>query len=568
MPLSILRALWKRKVLILVSWLAITALGALVVYQLPAVYQARTVILIEQQRIPSRFVESTVNEDLSNRLNRISQQILSYEPLLRLIEEFNLYEDDKGRLVQEEIVTQMREDIDVSVIQGWTATSAPAFQITFEGENPSVVAQVANRLATMLIDENLRTRANQAHGTSEFLANQLEESRQEVERLEERLRDFRTANAGELPEQMNVLMAELRHLQLEYEGLQESASRAHQNRVVLESSLRSAQSSYEMLSQLAVEEAREAQESGSTRLPGNGSRPAESAASRLAAAEAQLADLKSRYSVNHPDVARQQGVVDRLGELVAESTAAEEQAASAEDASEEPAELTTTDILANSRVGKSLVRERERINSLEVQLELAQQEIDKVEKRRGEVSRKLNSVQARLARIPTHEQELQKVVRDLNISQKNYEELLAKRNEAELSADLETMQKAEKFSVLENARLPEKPIRPNRPMLLGITCIVGLFASCFLGFGVELRNNVLLGEWEMPPDVVVLGQVPFIQFEPESADAGDAEAAADDDGDSRGMVLKVQRRALIASSVVLSLVLAVGASVYFGWISF
>lgn len=566
MPLSILRAIWKRKILIIGSWLLITALGAIVVYRLPAVYQARAVILIEQQRIPERFVESTVNEELSNRLNRISQMILSYEPLLRLIEEFNLYEDEKGRLVQEEIVSMMRENIEVSVIRGWTATSAPAFQITFEGENPSVVAQVTNRLATMLIDENLRTRANQALGTSEFMANQLEESRQEVERLEERLRDFRTANAGELPEQMNVLMAELRHLQLEYEGIQEAASRAHQNRVMLESSLRSAQASYDMLSQLAVEQAREAQAAEGAVLPGNGSRRAEPAAVRLAAAEAQLADLMARYSANHPDVVRQKQMVEQLREFVAAGAQEAESPATA--TNQPPKELTTTEILSSSRVGQSLVRERERISSLEVQLNLAKQEIQDVEKRQEAVSARLGAIQSRLGRIPTHEQELQKVVRDLNISQKNYEGLLAKRNEAELSADLETMQKAEKFTVLENARLPEKPIRPDRPMLLAITCVAGLFASCLLGFGVELRNNVLLGEWEIPPDVVVLGQVPFIQFESDVAGGGSESASDEGEASGRRMVFKVQRRALIASSVVLSLVLVVGASMYFGWISF
>ena len=124
MPLSILRALWKRKLVILGVWALVSAIGAVVIYRLPAVYQARSVVLIEQQRVPERYVVSTVNEDLSNRLNRISQQILAYEPLLRMIEEFNLYVDDRGRLVEEEIVQRLRQKINVSVVQGWARACA------------------------------------------------------------------------------------------------------------------------------------------------------------------------------------------------------------------------------------------------------------------------------------------------------------------------------------------------------------------------------------------------------------------------------------------------------------
>jgi hypothetical protein len=175
--------------------------------------------------------------------------------LLRLIEEFGLYEDLKGRLVQEEIVQKMRNDIKVSLIEGWTETSAPAFQIVFEGEDPNVVAQVTNRLATLFIDENLRTRANQALGTTEFLTNQLEEYRQDVERQESLMTDYRTRNSGELPEQRSVLIAELSRLEREAQGAQDDIQRAHQNRMMIESSIGSAKGTLEMLQRMADEQA-------------------------------------------------------------------------------------------------------------------------------------------------------------------------------------------------------------------------------------------------------------------------------------------------------------------------
>ncbi|MCB1018405.1 MAG: hypothetical protein KDC27_00685 [Acidobacteria bacterium] len=565
MPLSILRALWKRGVLIALCWLLISIAGAAVIYSLPAVYQARTIILIERQRIPERYVVSTVNEDLSNRLNRISQQILSYEPLLRLIEEFNLYEDMKGRLVQEEIVQRMRDDIKVSLIEGWTHTSAPAFQIVFEGEDPNVVAQVTNRLATLFIDENLRTRANQALGTTEFLTNQLEEYRQDVERQESLMTDYRTRNSGELPEQRSVLLAELNRLEREAQSSDSDIQRAHQNRIMYESALESAKGTLQMIEQMASEQAR-----SQARGDGSFGTQVDPNMLELRRAEEMLMQLEARYSEKHPEVLRMQTTVNRLRRLVKEnasSGAAPEKAAdpiSSEETGE--SDLAALALLADGNYAQAIVRERERIQNLQAQIELADQQIETAKARRAAVLGRTSQVDSRLGRMPLHEQELSKVTRDYEISMENYRSLLEKRIEAELASEMETRQKAEKFSVLDPARLPQRPVRPDRVLLLAITMGAGLLASCLIGFGVELKNNVLLGEWELPPNVALLGQVPFIQFD---ADGGAADVGAAD-SDAPPMRRSWLSKKLLAAVAVLVILAAgaVGVAVYKGWLSF
>lgn len=559
MPLSIVRALWKRSVVIALSWILISAVGAAIIYTLPAVYQARTIILIERQRIPERYVVSTVNEDLSNRLNRISQQILSYEPLLRLIEEFNLYAGDKGRLVQDEIVQKMRSDIRVSLIEGWTQTSAPAFQIVFEGEDPNVVAQVTNRLATLFIDENLRTRANQALGTSEFLTNQLEELRQEVERQESLMSDYRTRNSGELPEQRGVMLAELSRLEREMQGAQDEIQRTHQARMVYESSLTSARGTLEMLQRMADEQSRGASRlfEGGSAVPGT-----DPAIAEMRRAQDELAQLESRYSSAHPEVVRARAMVERLKQAVQASPAADAKPAQTVTIPEaaEQVGLDPTNLLAGGNLAQSIVRERERVRNIQTQIELAQEQIKTAEARRGMIAARMNQVDARLNRMPMHEQELAKVTRDYGISMDNYQSLLEKRIEADLASEMETRQKAEKFSVLDAARLPEKPVRPDRVLLLAVTVGAGLFASCLIGFGVELKSNVLLGEWELPPNVTLLGQVPFIQIDPETGEPTSGAAG--------GGRFRISKPLWIASSLVLMLVVAAATSFYFGWMPF
>lgn len=560
MPLSILRAVWKQKLLILASWATIVFLGTLVVFQLPAVYQARTVILIEQQRIPERYVDSTVSEGLASRLNRITQQILSYEPLLRLIEEFDLYADVRDEMVQEDVVSMMRDNIDVRLVEGWAKSDAPAFQITFEGDEPGVVTQVTNRLATLFINENLRARANQALGTSEFLTNQLEERRRDVERQDELLRDFRSRHMGELPEQEGVLLAELRRLEAELDRIDAAKVRAEQTKIMHESSLATAQSTLEMLKRIEAERAQKTTIGGVAVTLG-GSR---GLATEYERAQTRLLDLAARYSDQHPDVVAQRGVVQRLEEMVAqaeaEAEAAAEAAAAAASAEEEEAIAAKAREGENALVSQSVLREMERIEQLRVQLQLVETDMDAYEAARQKAFQEIAAVQAKLNRMPIIEQELKKVVRDYDISNENYRQLLDKRIEADLSSKLENSQKAERFTQLEAARLPEKPIRPDRPMLLAMICGAGLVAGCILGFGVELRRNVILGDWEMPPDVPLLGQVPFIRFD---EDLSETESALE--GRSPR---SFQKKLLIVSTLAVFLVAAAAAtSVYFGWIS-
>jgi len=563
MPLSILRALWKRKLMIFLTWMIVTIVSAVVVYQLPAVYQARTVILIEGQRIPSRMVTSTVNEDLSSRLNRISQQILSYEPLLRLIEEFDLYREDRGSKVQEEIVSEMRKNISVRVVDGWTKSESPAFQISFEGPDPSVVAQVANRLGTLFINENLRARANQALGTTEFLQNQLEDARRDVERQEEQMRNFRLQHMGELPEQQAVMLAEMRRLEAELDRLDGSETRANQSKLMLENSLQAAESNLELIQRM------EEQERSRLGVP-TGSDPDDpnrGLALELQQAIAQRDSLQARYSASHPDVVVAGSRVAMLEQRLAQAQKEWEQslaaaaAASAETNADAQAAVASQGQPLESQ---AILRERERIQSTKIQIQLLDEDLAGYEARRAEIRGEIGALDARMSRLPINDQELKKVVRGYEIAQRNYSSLLAKSMEAGLAQEMETRQKAEKFSTLEPARLPEKPIRPDRMMLLAITCGTGLGLGCFLAFGVELRRNVILGEWEMPAEVPVLGHIPVIQV-----DHGDPDVDLDMGSESSGGGGRFfPRKLVIASSLALSVIAVVATSVYFGWIPF
>ncbi|MGC8793317.1 MAG: GumC family protein, partial [Bryobacteraceae bacterium] len=220
-PLSLLRAAYKHRLALALTFVLGSAVAAAIVYQLPAVYRAEALILVESQRIPEKFVASTVDVNLRDRINTISQQILSYRHLLEIIEKFNLYRAQRLRLPQEEVVEVMRKDIEIRVEQGWPQDRPGAFRVAYHGPDPNVVALVANQLANLFIEENLRAREVHALGTSEFLETQLAEARKRLEEQEARLSAYKLRHNGELPQQENVLISTAARYQLQLQGVQE-----------------------------------------------------------------------------------------------------------------------------------------------------------------------------------------------------------------------------------------------------------------------------------------------------------------------------------------------------------
>jgi len=495
LPLSIVRALWKRKLWVLVLWLLVSAATVPLVRRLPVVYRAQSVILIEGQRIPERYVAATVNDELHHRLSRLVQQIQSYENLVEMIERFNLYPAERKVLPQEEIVQRMREDIAVELVKGWDRTDAPAFTISYEGSNPELVARVANEIRERFIMENLKIRGEQALGTSAFLESQLKAAREHLEKQEARLSEYKRQYTGQLPEQADTLMAMLNRLQVQLQGVQEQVRHNHEEKAMLTNTLAAAESSVDAFTTMA-ERVRAAE--GKVVSPG---------VSKAEEAEARLAALRQRYRDDHPDVRRAAAEAERQRLLAQAAPPAEPEGAGTTAGS---ALLPTAPAGPEIAIAETLRRQSERVQSLKAQIALNEENSKTLGESKERVLAEITDVQRRVQNLPLREQEMAKEIRDYDISKANYQSLLNKRMDADVAAEMETRQKAERFTVLDVARVPEKPIRPRRELLLGGGCFTGLLLGMLLGFAVEMKDNTVLGEWELPPGTPILGRVSTI----------------------------------------------------------
>jgi succinoglycan biosynthesis transport protein ExoP len=524
-PLSIVRMVWKRKLMIPLVWITCSALAGGIVWMLPPVYTAEALILVDSQKIPDKYVASTVSTDLQDRLATISQQILSSTRLKKIIDDFDLYREEKKTHVQEEILEMMRKDVTIKLEKGWASNKPGAFRVGYQGKEPTIVAQVANRMANFFIEENLKTREVQAEGTSEFIDTQLQEAKRRLDELEAAVSKYKLQHNGGLPEQEQSIAANLGRMQTQLQSCRDAMGRAENTRLMLENTLTVTESTAAALAGALAPKPASAQQATVPAAmvpaaPGTAAPAAEGGAetpqrdsNSIEALEKQLDLYRGRYSDDHPDIKRLKALIVRAREVerkYKKEDAAGGRGKTAAGGAGGHGEAAGLDPKQSFELGQA----RERVSAIKAQIEMTAKEIEARKAEEKQLMQAINNLQARLDRLPIREQEMAAITRDYEMSKANYKSLLDKKFSAEMSTDMERRQKSERFTILDPARVPEKPFKPNRPLLAGLGTLVSLGLGLGLAFGLELPKNALLGEWELPEGTAVLGRIPFIVMQP------------------------------------------------------
>lgn len=510
MPLSLLRAVWKHRFLGAFVAIAVAAAGIGVTYRLPAVYKAEALILVDPQKIPERFVVSTVNTEAWDRLNAIRQEINSGTRLKKIIEEFDLYRKERQTMTDQEIIDRMRNDIQIEFEKGVGGSRPGAFRIAYIGGNPAVLAQVVNRITNLYLEENLRSRENQAEGTFDFIEHQLRDAKQALDRQEEALASYKLRHNGELPQQENALNGKLTRLQLELQGNQDAINRAQQAKVVQEGALNAAESAVASLSRSQAGAPRIAADPdievpAAAPVPLRPQKPSE-------VLEAQIAKLRLRYSEAYPEIRRLRAELAAQLQVEQEEDTRQVAAVPAvpNEAPKKPRVAPRPDP-ARDALALERSRAEARVAELKVQHTNTVREIQAREAERERILRDIADSQRRIEQLPVRDLEMASLTRNYEFSRNYYNALLSKKTEAEMATDLEKRQKAETFRILDAARPPQKPFKPKRELFSAASILLGLLSGLAVALLRELRAGVLLGEWELPAGVTVLSRVPHIE---------------------------------------------------------
>lgn len=480
-PDQIFEIIFRRRWFIVIPICITLTLGLFATLVAQKTYQASTLILVQQQSVPTAYVKSVVTSSINQRINTISQQILSRSNLEKIIDQFGLYENTRNMYLEDKIAS-MRNQVQVKIEK--TREGAEAFSIVFTGNDPQKVMQIANTLASFFMDENLKVREAQAVGTSEFLESELEKTRHRLEEREGKLAEYRSRYLGGLPDELETNLRTLDRLQEQLASKQTMLRETKISLSLLETQIAQARKASSKSNQTSV--------SLGDNENGIDGTPTEA---ELFLAEKQLAELLGSYTPKHPDVVRLEKRIENL-----KTTLAQERAGTQKLSGASPGQ--SWDPMEDSAIEQMKLSRGQQIN-----------DIQKINFDIREIEKKMIVYQTRVEDTPKRELELQSLKRDYNNIRDVFNSLLDRKLEAELSVNMEKKQKGEQFRILDHARLPEKPISPDVKKFFMLSVVAGLGLGAGMIFLLEFFDTSLRRDEQIEKELglTILASIPLLQ---------------------------------------------------------
>jgi polysaccharide chain length determinant protein (PEP-CTERM system associated) len=476
-PEDFLYIVWDRKWLIALPFVIGSIAAVAVGHLMPNQYRSESLIQIVPQRVPETYVKSTVTSRIEDRLQDLRQQVLNRTRLERIIEDFKLFPNQRKTKVMEDLVDEARDHVSIEIVKG------DAFKVSYTADSAKTAMQVTERLASLIIEENLRDRESLAEGANQFFETQLDDARQGLLEHEKKLEAYRREHAGELPSQQEANLRVLQSSQSQLQSIAESINRDRDQRLLLQRLVADATP----VPVVAPKSETKSDEDADSGVVVTGSTPAE----QLESARTALRALETRLTERHPDVVRMKRIVAELTKKAETANAGAKPTA--------PAAQSATELAR-----------RHRVDELQAQIESLDRQVARKQEQEEELHRTIAAYQARVDATPTRESELVALTRDYDTLQKVYTNLLAKKEDSKVAANLERRQIGEQFKILDPARLPEKPISPNRAQINVLGAIAGLGLGIALVAFLEFQNKTIRSDGDVVStlSLTVLAMVP------------------------------------------------------------
>ena len=408
-------------------FVGVLLISVVVAVATPPTYRATGTIMVESQQVPDNIVPNAIRNQLDQRIDIIMQRVMTRESLLSIANKYGLFKESAGSMTTDELIDKMRKRIVVEAVSPSDAIRTNqrgqptiSFTLSFEDRHPEIALQVDKDLISIFLNQNVTMRNEGAADTVDFLTQEAEALRLEVDRMEKKISEYKQKNRDALPEQLTLRMTML--------------SRAENDLQEVERDYRSTK---EDIRALNVELAAARQGIG------EGNQPTQP--QTLPALKAEYARLSAIYTDSYPDLRILKRKIDAL-----------------EKGSSTPISgIDSTDSvsLAENRIQAKIASDNARLSSLEQQKKILQDKIAENENA--------------MIKTPQVEQGLSILTRDRDTAQAKYEELRNKQMNAKMAQDLESENKSERFTLLEPPLLPEKAIKPNRAKIL----LVGFFLA-------------------------------------------------------------------------------------------
>lgn len=511
----------RRRLWLCVSVAAAIAVAAIIVaFKLPPVYLSQSTILIEQPAIPEDIVPSTIRSYVDEQIQVTATRVYRSESVMEIVEEFDLYADERGSESEESIVERFLADTylenltaEVTDDRGRTADTTFAFVVGFHHGTPETAQAIAARLTERFLDENLQSRRERAAITTGFLEQEAKRLAAEMAEMEDRIAEFKDRYGNALPDhskanadmlsdtenELSRLDADLRELRAQEAIIHSEMQALSPYSTVYSESGEPILSAQDRLQELRTLYLQYSARYGpkhpdviSTKREieaivgsGNVEGAIGDVAQQRATLEAERDRLLERYSAEHPDVVRLQKAINALPESDGTS-----QASTSQRPPNNPAYISA----------------QARLQSIRAGLESAQQRRQQLIARRDQLERSMSMA-------PRVEQEWLQLNRGYNSARLEYEEIKRRATSARLSENLEAENKGERFTLLKRAGLPSVPVEPNRPAIIFLGLVLALGAGIGLAALVDAMDTTVRSAQDLQAAFAVkpIGTIPYVR---------------------------------------------------------
>jgi len=463
------------------------------------VYRSTATILIEQQEVPQDLVRSTVTSYAAERIQTISQRVLTRENLWAIVEKYNLFPQERKIEDSSQILSEMRDNINVEMVtadvlnpSGRAGKATIAFDLSFESSDPVAAQKVTSELVSLYLHENVRLRTQKAAVTSDFLAEEGNRLRKRIAEMEAKLAAFKEKNVGRMPELMQMNMSLMERAERELEDTERQISADKERKVYLES----------QLAQLK---------------PNTGDSPE----GRLRALQAEYLRDSATYAPDHPDIIRLKREIETLQAQVGavndttdlenriQQTQADLAAAREKYAEDHPDVIKLVKTLDGLHEALKKARSKAKVGgggvitelkpdnpayvATQTQLEAVKISLQSEMESRDRLKKKLALYEDRLTQTPRVEQEVVALRREYDNTVQKYHEIKQKGMEANVAEQLERESKGERFSLIEAPVKPNQPVKPNRLGILLLGTVLSMGGGLGLASISEFFDRTLRG---------------------------------------------------------------------------
>ena len=468
------------------------------VYLWPDSYVSQAVVKIVPQQVPTNLVQSAINQQMSDRINSMAGTILSRTTLTTIINTFGLYPREKSRMPIEDVIELMKKQIEIVPVaaQGGGNDRVPAFGVQYSYENRFLAQRVVQDVVSRFIDENVRNRSNSTFMTTNFMRDESDSAKKDLDGFESKLATFRIENNGRLPDQEAGNIQQMAALQTQVGLLDSQISRANQDKLQLESNMRIFKDQLTTLTKPATDTASTA----------NSDRKSQRLVDQehdVEVADRELTTLRQHYKDTYPDV---QAAITKLAAARKKRDDIEKED-SAKKAEPVVAAKANPDGVREARdLDANIRRIASAIEARDLDIQNSQKELKRV-------TDLVRTYQGRIETVPLGEKQYSDLLRDRDLAKDRYVDLTQKLQRAEMAQEMEGRKQGETLELLDPASLPTTPSAPKRPMVISIGAVVGLLIGMVLAAAREMKDTSLknLKDVHAYTNVSVLGSVPLLE---------------------------------------------------------